>query len=119
MAPASHAKTEWVSLAAFLPWPLTVKSPKPSASGVGFDGVVTSSMLIPPKPAGSLHFSLFVTRIWPLKAGVVMSTACTPSPGALPSLETMNPVSRGAAGFVMSTTWTPLYLHVSPPQAAR
>ena len=25
----------------------------------------------------------------------------------------------GAAGLRMSTTWTPLYLHIAPPQAAR
>jgi hypothetical protein len=31
----------------------------------------------------------------------------------------MKPVSRGAAGLEMSTTWTPLYLQVCPPQAAR
>ena len=42
LSPASHAKMLWMSLAAFLPWPATVESPKPSTSGVGLDGFETS-----------------------------------------------------------------------------
>ncbi len=41
LSPASQANTLWISLAFFLPWPLTVKSPSPSTSGVGRAGLVT------------------------------------------------------------------------------
>ena len=51
LSPASQAKTLWISLAAFLPCPLTVKSPTPSASGVGCSGLLTSYRFMPPKPA--------------------------------------------------------------------
>ena len=54
-----------------------------------------------------------------MKDGVSMWMVWMPSPGALPSFAWMKATSFGAAAFRMSTTWTPLYLHIAPPQAAR
>ena len=76
-------------------------------------------MFMPPKPALSLQVSLLVTRISPSKSVVVILDRLDALTGCAAFLRDDEAGLLGLLGSLMSTTWTPLYVQVAPPHAAR
>jgi hypothetical protein len=82
---------------------VSVASPKFSASAVGCSGSVMFHSDTPPSPP-SPQISLFSASMSPVKYGVSMWMACTPSLTYEPACAGMKPTSVGCAGSLMSTT---------------